>query len=163
MAVSWHMTSVYWQQAGGQRTFLCLRKVLQNWGNMCLCIEQWVFIAIGRITKTILFPHPSPISLTPFPFSSTSPPLPLSLHLCLPLPSPPSLTQIPDYLSLDQLASKVGSILIVGGGFLGSELAVAIASRGKNTESGCQQVWGGGELVKVAGEGWREFHLLWAL
>jgi len=47
----------------------------------------------------------------------------------------------------------VGSILIVGGGFLGSELAVAIASRGKNTENGCQQVWGGGELVKGQGKG----------
>lgn len=42
-------------------------------------------------------------------------------------PSP----QIPDYLSLDKLASSVGSILIVGGGFLGSELAVGLASRGE--------------------------------
>nr|CAL36989.1 programmed cell death 8/apoptosis inducing factor [Suberites domuncula] len=38
---------------------------------------------------------------------------------------------IPDYLSLDKLASSVESILVVGGGFLGSELAVGLASRGK--------------------------------
>ena len=43
---------------------------------------------------------------------------------------PPSL-QIPDYLSLDQLASSVSSILIVGGGFLGTELAVGLVSRGE--------------------------------
>ena len=40
------------------------------------------------------------------------------------------LLQIPDYLSLDSLATSVGSILVVGGGFLGSELAVGLASRG---------------------------------
>ena len=39
--------------------------------------------------------------------------------------------QIPDYLKLDKLASSVESILIVGGGFLGSELAVGLASRGQ--------------------------------
>lgn len=38
--------------------------------------------------------------------------------------------QIPDFLSLDQLASTKQSILVVGGGFLGSELAVALASQG---------------------------------
>lgn len=40
-------------------------------------------------------------------------------------------TQIPDYLALDKLASSVGTILIVGGGFLGSELAAGLAHRGK--------------------------------
>ncbi|KAL5459881.1 hypothetical protein EMCRGX_G033268 [Ephydatia muelleri] len=38
---------------------------------------------------------------------------------------------IPDYLALDDLVGRVESIVIVGGGFLGSELAVAMASRGK--------------------------------
>lgn len=38
---------------------------------------------------------------------------------------------IPDYQKLDDLVSKVDSILVVGGGFLGSELAVGMASRGK--------------------------------
>ncbi len=38
--------------------------------------------------------------------------------------------QIPDYLSLDKVAGSVESILVVGGGFLGSELAVGMASRG---------------------------------
>ena len=38
--------------------------------------------------------------------------------------------QVPDFLSLDQLASTKQSILVVGGGFLGSELAVALASQG---------------------------------
>ena len=39
-------------------------------------------------------------------------------------------TQIPDYLALDKLASSVETILIVGGGFLGSELAAGLAHRG---------------------------------
>ena len=38
--------------------------------------------------------------------------------------------QIPDFLTLDKLASTKQSVLVVGGGFLGSELAVALASRG---------------------------------
>ena len=37
--------------------------------------------------------------------------------------------QIPDFLSLDELLEKRKSVLIVGGGFLGSELAVGIAAR----------------------------------
>ena len=41
-----------------------------------------------------------------------------------------SLSQIPDYQQLDALLDKSTSILIVGGGFLGSELAVGLASRG---------------------------------
>ena len=41
-------------------------------------------------------------------------------------------TQIPDYLALDKLASSVETILIVGGGFLGSELAAGLAHRGKD-------------------------------
>lgn len=39
---------------------------------------------------------------------------------------------IPDYQKLDDLVDKAESILVVGGGFLGSELAVGIASRGKS-------------------------------
>ena len=38
--------------------------------------------------------------------------------------------KIPDFLKLDDLVGKVESILVVGGGFLGSELAVGMASRG---------------------------------
>lgn len=38
---------------------------------------------------------------------------------------------IPDYQKLDDLVGKVESVLVVGGGFLGSELAVGIASRGQ--------------------------------
>lgn len=37
---------------------------------------------------------------------------------------------IPDYQKLDDLVGKAELILVVGGGFLGSELAVGIASRG---------------------------------
>ena len=44
---------------------------------------------------------------------------------------PPPLLQIPDYLALDKLAEGAESVLVVGGGFLGSELAVGLASRGK--------------------------------
>ena len=39
---------------------------------------------------------------------------------------------IPDFQRLDDLVGKVESVLVVGGGFLGSELAVGMASRGKN-------------------------------
>ncbi len=39
---------------------------------------------------------------------------------------------IPDYQKLDDLVGKVESVLVVGGGFLGSELAVGMASRGKH-------------------------------
>lgn len=46
--------------------------------------------------------------------------------------------QIPDFLTLDQLASTKQSVLIVGGGFLGSELAVALASRGGWDRSGLE-------------------------
>jgi programmed cell death 8 (apoptosis-inducing factor) len=38
---------------------------------------------------------------------------------------------IPDYQRLDELVGKVESVLVVGGGFLGSELAVGMANRGK--------------------------------
>ena len=38
-------------------------------------------------------------------------------------------SQIPDYQQLDLLLEKKGSVLVVGGGFLGTELAVGIASR----------------------------------
>ena len=41
---------------------------------------------------------------------------------------------IPDYQKLDELVGSVGSILVVGGGFLGSELAVGMANRGKSQE-----------------------------
>ena len=44
---------------------------------------------------------------------------------------------IPDYQKLDEVVGKTESVLVVGGGFLGSELAVGMASRGV-----C--VWGGG-------------------
>lgn len=37
---------------------------------------------------------------------------------------------IHDYQKLDDLVGKVESVLVVGGGFLGSELAVGMASRG---------------------------------
>ena len=37
---------------------------------------------------------------------------------------------IPDYQRLDDLIGKVESVLVVGGGFLGSELAIGMASRG---------------------------------
>ena len=40
--------------------------------------------------------------------------------------------RIPDYKKLDDLVGKVESILVVGGGFLGSELAVGMASKGMN-------------------------------
>lgn len=39
---------------------------------------------------------------------------------------------IPDYLKMDELVSSVGSILVIGGGFLGSELAVGMAHRGED-------------------------------
>ena len=42
--------------------------------------------------------------------------------------------QIPDYKALDEIVSNVKSILVVGGGFLGSELAVGLASRGEQME-----------------------------
>ena len=38
--------------------------------------------------------------------------------------------KIPDFLDLDAMVSSKKSVLVVGGGFLGSELAVAMASRG---------------------------------
>lgn len=37
--------------------------------------------------------------------------------------------QIPDFLTLDQLLEKKRSVLVVGGGFLGTELAVGMAAR----------------------------------
>jgi len=39
--------------------------------------------------------------------------------------------QINDYLQLDDVAMQKKSVLVVGGGFLGSELAVGLASRGE--------------------------------
>ena len=52
--------------------------------------------------------------------------------------APPSVKEkvslyrsIPDFLKMDKLVDSVGSILVVGGGFLGSELAVGMASRGE--------------------------------
>ena len=39
--------------------------------------------------------------------------------------------QVKDFLQLDDVAMKSKSVLIVGGGFLGSELAVGLASRGE--------------------------------
>ena len=38
---------------------------------------------------------------------------------------------ITDYQKLNNIVGKVESVLVVGGGFLGSELAVGMASRGK--------------------------------
>ena len=37
--------------------------------------------------------------------------------------------QIPDFLNLDLQLEKVKSVLVVGGGFLGTELAVGMATR----------------------------------
>jgi len=52
--------------------------------------------------------------------------------------APPSVQEnvslyrsIPDFLKMDKLVDSVGSILVVGGGFLGSELAVGMANRGE--------------------------------
>ena len=42
--------------------------------------------------------------------------------------------QIPDFLTLDQLLEKKESVLVVGGGFLGTELAVGMATRCKERE-----------------------------
>ena len=39
---------------------------------------------------------------------------------------------ITDYQRLDDLVGKVESVLVVGGGFLGSELAVGMANRGES-------------------------------
>ncbi|XP_075429209.1 apoptosis-inducing factor 1, mitochondrial isoform X2 [Ascaphus truei] len=39
--------------------------------------------------------------------------------------------RVSDFRSLDRLASSVGSITIIGGGFLGSELACALGKRGR--------------------------------
>ncbi|XP_053554899.1 apoptosis-inducing factor 1, mitochondrial isoform X2 [Bombina bombina] len=41
--------------------------------------------------------------------------------------------RVSDFRSLDQLSSSVGSITIIGGGFLGSELACALGRRGRQT------------------------------
>ena len=80
--------------------------------------------------------------------------LPLFPHLS---PPPPfSLTQIPDYLSLDELVSRVGSILVVGGGFLGSELAVAVASRGEGEEGWRNEGEGRRQGEKGGGGGEKE-------
>ena len=51
----------------------------------------------------------------------------------------------------------MGSILVVGGGFLGSELAVAVASRGEGEEGWRSE--GGkekGEMMEGRGRWWRE-------
>lgn len=42
---------------------------------------------------------------------------------------------VPDYQRLDDLVGRVESVLVVGGGFLGSELAVGMATRGIIEES----------------------------
>lgn len=42
--------------------------------------------------------------------------------------------QIPDFLTLDQLLEKKESVLVVGGGFLGTELVVGMATRCKERE-----------------------------
>ena len=54
-------------------------------------------------------------------FSDTSPALKDKISL---------YRAIPDYQKLDELVGAVGSILVIGGGFLGSELAVGMANRG---------------------------------
>ncbi|KAM4696758.1 apoptosis-inducing factor 1, mitochondrial [Rhinophrynus dorsalis] len=41
--------------------------------------------------------------------------------------------RVSDFRSLDSLSSSVGSITIIGGGFLGSELACALGRRGRQT------------------------------
>lgn len=46
-----------------------------------------------------------------------------------------------DFLQLDDVAMKSKSVLIVGGGFLGSELAVGLASRGKSHNLQITQVF----------------------
>ena len=51
--------------------------------------------------------------------------LPSSLS---PLP-PPSPPQIPDYRNLDRLLESKKTVLVVGGGFLGTELSVGMATR----------------------------------
>lgn len=40
-------------------------------------------------------------------------------------------SQIKDFHKLDEITRNVGSIAIVGGGFLGSELACALGKRGR--------------------------------
>lgn len=49
--------------------------------------------------------------------------------------------KIPDYLELDSIVSSNQSVLVVGGGFLGSELAVAMASRGRGHSLEVNQVF----------------------
>jgi programmed cell death 8 (apoptosis-inducing factor) len=41
---------------------------------------------------------------------------------------------IPDYKTLDGIVDKVGSVLVIGGGFLGSELAVGMRNRGRSKD-----------------------------
>ncbi|XP_065885748.1 apoptosis-inducing factor 1, mitochondrial-like [Dysidea avara] len=48
---------------------------------------------------------------------------------------------INDYLQLDDVAMQKKSVLVVGGGFLGSELAVGLASRGKPNNLQITQVF----------------------
>ena len=64
---------------------------------------------------------------------------------------------IPDYQKMDALVGKVGSVLVVGGGFLGSELAVGMASRGEREEGGRGREGGGREMERgKEGGRWRE-------
>lgn len=48
---------------------------------------------------------------------------------------------IDDYRRLDSVSRKVKSITIVGGGFLGSELACALGRRGKQTCTNYQAIF----------------------
>ena len=49
--------------------------------------------------------------------------------------------QIEDFQRLDDVARKVKSIAIVGGGFLGSELACALGRRGRDSALRVTQVF----------------------
>jgi programmed cell death 8 (apoptosis-inducing factor) len=61
--------------------------------------------------------------------------------------------QIEDFQRLDEVARKVKSIAIVGGGFLGSELACAMARRGRDTGLEVTQIFPeSGNMGKVLPE-----------
>lgn len=79
----------------------------------------------------LIRPKPEPVSSEMYgPRACLVPSTLCLVPIALPLSSS-SPSQIPDYLALDDLVGKVESIVVVGGGFLGSELAVALASRGE--------------------------------
>ncbi|XP_046395585.1 apoptosis-inducing factor 1, mitochondrial [Ischnura elegans] len=48
---------------------------------------------------------------------------------------------IPDFQELDQITQEAKSVTIIGGGFLGSELACALGRRGKQTEMQVNQIF----------------------